>query len=393
MSDALWRELSRVGEDSRPLWRRALEPVLAVLSLPYASVAAFRRRQKTRSRVTLPRPVISIGNITCGGTGKTPTVEMVVRDLLDLGLRPAISSRGYKAASVSTLDGESGTGESGTGESGTGESGTGEPGTGRAGAGEARNDEYEVLAANLPDVPHFTGADRVASGRRAIDAGCDAIVLDDGFQHVRLHRDLDIVLLDATDPFGGGRVLPAGRLRESIDALSAADLIAVTRTELADPDHLDALRRWLARRFPALPEIEMATVSDGWWSLDGTPVSASDLRGGSVVGFCGIGNPAAFRTQLEREGVSLGDWIEFPDHHRYTPADLDGIAERARQVGAIAVVMTQKDAVKASVSGRGAPGETIPWAYVRIRQSISRGGDAYREALHRAVTISPRESG
>jgi hypothetical protein len=165
---------------ARSRWAAPLIPISWLYGL-----AAERRRARLSARgVRLPVPVVSVGNITCGGTGKTPAVEMIVRDLLARGRHPAILSRGYRAGADGT------------------------------------NDEGRVLSRALPEIPHLVVPDRAGGGRAAITAGADVLVLDDGFQHVRLSRDLDLVLIDALDPFGGGRVLPAGLLREPLRAHS-----------------------------------------------------------------------------------------------------------------------------------------------------------------------------
>ncbi len=323
---------------------RWLGPLLVPLSWPYRAVVR-RRTRRMRARATrLDVPVVSVGNLTCGGTGKTPTVEMVARDLAASGRKPAIVSRGY--------------------------------GSGPA----AENDEFRVLAANLPGVDHVQDADRVAAGRRAVERGADVIILDDGFQHVRLGRDLDIVLLDALRPFDNGRLLPAGLLREPVEALERADLIAVTRCELAAPEALEELRTWLKSALPTTPTIELGTRVVGWHdALEETRDEAAPM--GAVVAFCGIGHPEAFRRQLVKEGSDVRAFLPFPDHHAYTRADLERVARQARAIDATAIVMTQKDAVKLTdAECRGAmAGER--WLSMVIRQEILAGDTEYRRAL------------
>ena len=331
----------------------AVGPLLVPLSWPYAAVVAARRRWWRGRGRPLGRPVISVGNITCGGTGKTPTVEMVVRDLLDLGRRPAILSRGYGANPQRGLP---------------------------------QSDEYHVLAANLPGVPHYQGADRLRSGRRAVGEGADVLVLDDGFQHVRLRRDLDLVLVDALDPFGRGRLLPAGLLREPIGALRHAQLLGITRVDLEEDSRVEALSDYLTGRFPELPQVRLAARAQGWFALDGSgsSVGRDDLKNRDVLAFCGIGNPEAFRRQLLREGLRLKEWLPFTDHHRYTRRDVERIARRARELAVGAVVTTQKDAVK--LIGPHVPAAAEPpWLYLKIVQTIRSGDEAYRTALARLV--------
>jgi tetraacyldisaccharide 4'-kinase len=299
--------------------------------------------------------VISVGNITCGGTGKTPTVEMIARDLLGLGRHPAILSRGYRSLpSASGL-----------------------------------NDEYQLLQANLPDVPHYQGVDRFVIGSEAIRQGADALLLDDGFQHTRLHRDLDIVLIDAILPFGHGRVLPSGLLREPLEALAHADLLGITRADQVTRAQLSRVEAYLRARFPQVPRILLHTEVLEHRTLDGEVPPPDSLRGARVLAFCAIGNPEAFRRQLEAVGADVVDLVCFRDHHAYTERDLERLQLRARELAVDAVVMTQKDAVKLTPKdGRER------WVFPRIAARVARGEDDYRSALQRGlsgVIDSPRK--
>lgn len=326
-----------------------LSGALIPVSWVYGAVAELRRGWHERRARRLARPVVSVGNITCGGTGKTPTVEMVVRDLLERGRRPAILSRGYAARR--------------------------RPGSGEGGI-VLGNDELDVLAANLPDVPHYQGRDRYARGLEAVSRGADVLVLDDGFQHARLHRDLDIVLIDAIFPLGGGRVLPAGLLREPLRALAKADLFGISRSDQVPPRLLDALDTYLRRRFGGIPRIHLRTEAVSVRSLGGAVEPAESLRDRRALAFCGVGNPEAFRRQLLSLGARIEGLIRFRDHHRYVPSDIEMIRARAAELGADAVVMTQKDAVKIPRDER-----TAGWVYVRIEQRVARGAEAYGAAL------------
>ncbi len=323
------------------------------LSAIYGRVAEWRRRRLSRRAVRLDQPVISVGNLTCGGTGKTPTVEMVVRDLEKLGRRPAILSRGYGARFE------------------------------RGSSGDAGNDEFHVLKANLPGVAHYQGKDRVAAGRRALECGADCLVLDDGFQHVRLARDLDFVLLDATQPFSNGRVLPAGLLREPIRVLDGAGLIGLTRCDLADPIGFATLRSFLTRRFGSIPRVELSTRPVAWESLDGESEPVESLAGARVLVFSAIGNPSAFEQQLRGLGLDVAASVCFRDHHRYTDADVRDLARRARELDVDRVIGTQKDAVKLSAGE-----STSAWRFLRTEQTIVRGEENYRRSLDRALAQS-----
>jgi tetraacyldisaccharide 4'-kinase len=319
--------------------------LLTPLSWAYGGAALIRRRWWEKRAVRLECPVISVGNITCGGTGKTPVVEMAARDLLGLGRRPAILTRGYRAP-----------------------------------RGSDANDEMLVLSRNLPDVPQFRSADRRSSGREAIGKGADVLILDDGFQHAKLARDLDIVLIDALSPFGGGRVLPAGLLREPLSVLDRAHLFGITRWNRVQPRTLATLASYLRGRFPRTPHFLIESHALGWVTLAGEESPAGSLRGERALVFCAIGNPEAFRRDVLTLGVDIAELVPFRDHHAYTCGDIERLARRAEELCARTVIMTQKDAVKVPVST-----VTGAWSYLRIESRIARGADAYASAMEGAL--------
>lgn len=298
--------------------------------------------------------MISVGNLSSGGTGKTPTVEMVVRDLVRWGRRPAILSRGYGGRYPRGDNANSGAG----------------------------NDEFHVLAANLPKIPHYQGGDRYASAQKATAAGADVLVLDDGFQHVRLARDFDLVLVDALSPFDNGSMLPAGLLREPLEVLERADLFGVTRSDLVSPEELSTLANYLRRRFPGVPQVHFHVRPLGWTDLDGNSYPLEALVERKVLAFCGIGRPESFRLQLTSLGVSVVDTLCFRDHHRYTEGDIQRILARSCELRVDEVVMTQKDAVKLAASAA-----TDGWKALRIEQEIVSGLESYRTGLRRACNI------
>ncbi len=270
---------------------------------------AYERGWLTSHRMSVP--VISVGNITTGGTGKTPVVAWVVQELQRRGYRPGILSRGYRS-----LNGE-------------------------------QNDEALVLERSCPGVPHVQNRDRVAGAKLAIEQhGCDVLVLDDGFQHRRLQRDLDILLIDALRPWGFGHLLPRGLLRESLQGLWRADLVLITRTEpgdtLADfPEIRAQLRRH--RGTDAVSLIRF--TPSRWFSAAGESWPLSALQPSRRAGFCGIGNPDGFWALLAGEQELLGRQV-FPDHHHYSATDLDRLEEWRQAVGAEFLVTTMKDLVK-----------------------------------------------
>ncbi len=326
-------------------------PLLSPISLAYGKVAAWRRSRLSARSVRLSVPVISVGNITCGGTGKTPAVEMIARDLLSRGRKPAILSRGYRS----------------------------DP--------QGVNDEKKLLALDLPEVPHYANPDRIQAGFAAIADGADVLVLDDGFQHVRLERDLDLVLIDALDPFGGGRVLPAGLLREPLEALHSADLIAITRCALVPSTFLGILRGLLRDRFPGIPRMEMEAEPIAWEDPGGgSPRPPGALRGKRVAAFAGIGNPEAFRRGLLKLGLEVHVWMPFPDHCRYRMRHLEEIRRKAQASGVDAVVTTGKDAVK--IPKDWSPGQ-LPWYVLKIAFRAVAGADLLQGAIDRVLRESP----
>ena len=195
--------------------------------------------------------------------------------------------------------------------------------------GPGGNDEARVIARHLPDVPHLEDPDRFAAGSR-VAGTTDVFVLDDGFQHLPLFRDFDVVLVDATDPFGGGFCPPVGRLREPLSALDRATLVVLTRSDLVDRASLGETMR-VVRAHTAAPVVTTAFHARCDVPLDGLSATVA----------CGIGNPSAFALMLERMGVRIAERRFFRDHHAYTRADAESLAAAGRPV-----VVTEKDAVK-----------------------------------------------
>jgi tetraacyldisaccharide 4'-kinase len=293
----------------------ALRGMLAALALPYGVATATRNRLYDRRILPIlaaPLPVISVGNLTLGGTGKTPLVAWICQRLLAHGARPAVVSRGYGARRGET------------------------------------SDEAAELAILLPGVPHVANRDRVAAAATAARLGADVVVLDDGFQHRRLHRDLDIVAVDASDPFGCGHLVPRGMLRESAGGLARADAVVLTRaTGVAAADRA-GIRAAVtaARRGREVAWLETEHRPASVRSLDGAAEPLSSLAGRRVAAFCGIGNPAAFRRTLIEAGVELAAFRSFADHHDYGPGDLQGLARWADESAAEQLLTTMKDLVK-----------------------------------------------
>ena len=320
---------------------------LAGLAGPYGLAVAARNAAYDRGLLPTEAaavPVVSVGNITLGGTGKTPLVAWVARRLLECGRKPAIISRGYGV---------------------------------RAGH---RSDESAELGILLPGVPHVADRDRVAAARAAAAAGASIVVLDDGFQHRRLARDLDIVAVDATDPFGCGRIFPRGLLREPAAGIARAHAVVLTRSGLVDADRRAAIRAAVERvcggRMPGV-WAEATHRPVGLRTGAGGTLPMSDLSGRRIVGFAGIGNPAAFRRLLESSEADLAGFRPFADHHRYDGADIACLADWARTARADLAVTTLKDLVRIPAGHCG----DIPIVAVEIAMELHAGGDRLESLL------------
>jgi tetraacyldisaccharide 4'-kinase len=327
----------------------ALRLLLRVASWPYGLAVrlrnlAFDRGWKKTHRAAVP--VVSVGNLTVGGTGKTPMVEFIARYYRNHDRLVAVLSRGY-------------------------------------GSDRGRNDEAQVLEENLPDVPHLQGPDRVELASAAVEElESEVLVLDDGFQHRRLARDLDIVLLDATDPPGASHLLPRGLLREPASSLRRADAVVLTRCDQAGPEALDELRRRVGRLAPGKVVAEAIHCPVALVSAGGATAPLDQLRGRPVAAFCGIGNPEAFRRTLGALGVDPVEFVVYPDHHPYSREDVERLRERAGQLPADAlVVTTQKDLVKLRLDELA--GRPL-WA-VGVELAIVRGLAEVEQLLERLL--------
>jgi len=350
----LW-ETSGAGKDRDPL---AL--LLEVFSLFYRFGVVLRNGlydQQICTSVRLPCKVISVGNVTVGGTGKTPMVILLARTLKEHGYHPAVLSRGY-------------------GSKGTAPVNIVSDGMSLLLSPLEGGDEPVLIAKRAPGVPVLTGPDRYLSGKTAMARlGADVLILDDGFQHRRLFRDINIVLLDINRPWGNGYLLPRGPLRESpVKALQRADILI--RTGRLPNGHLDktagrqggtaASSQELRCDLPAFRGIHQPCALISW---DQGVMDLCDLAGKRICAFAGIGVPEQFRRTLESLGAEIGEFLTYPDHHRYTSSDLDFIERSAQKAQAEIIVTTEKDEMK--VMPLGKPG--MPCFSLRIEMRIEPG--------------------
>jgi tetraacyldisaccharide 4'-kinase len=234
----------------------------------------------------------------------------------------------------------------------------------------------------LPDVPHVQNPDRVAAAQEAIRAfDSQLLVLDDGFQHRRIARDLDIVLLDALEPFGFDHVFPRGTLREPIEGLRRAGVVALTRANLIAPAERAAVWQTVRRHAPTAICVEAIHAPQMLVSADGREMPLEMVRGQSVAAFCGIGNPAGFRHTLEACGCRVAGLMEFPDHCRYTPKDIERLVAWCKTLDVSAVLCTCKDLVKMPIEQFGSRpiwGVRVAIAFQSGLESLELGLEALR---------------
>ncbi|MBK7643318.1 MAG: tetraacyldisaccharide 4'-kinase [Planctomycetes bacterium] len=285
-------------------------------ALVHARARAYDRGLKAAHAVGVP--VLSVGNLSVGGTGKTPFCIWVVRELQRLGAKPGLLSRGYRAG------------------------------------GDGRNEEALVFSAACPGVPHVQDPDRVRGARALVARGLDVIVLDDGFQHRRLAREQDWVLVDALRPWGLPRdeqgesvraLLPRGLLREPLEALARADAVVITRASDVPERWLAELERELAAAAPGKPILHAAHRPARLVDARGVEHPLGELADRAVELVSGVGNPQAFESTLRSLGARVGRHHAFPDHHHYTSVEALALAREAH-ASECALVTTRKDAVK-----------------------------------------------
>ncbi|MCX7780731.1 MAG: tetraacyldisaccharide 4'-kinase [Negativicutes bacterium] len=283
----------------------------------------------------LPCKVISLGNVTVGGTGKTPTAQRLAATIRDMGYRVVVLNRGYRAG----WKGDIGVVSDGKKTYMT--------------VSEAGDEAY-LLAKNLPGVPVIIGKDRAVTGDYAVKRfGAEVIILDDGFQHWQLARDLDIVLIDTLNVFGNSFLLPRGTLREPLANLSRAHAFLLTKVDQSSDNARGSLRDTLSHVNPAALVVEsihdprcFIEIEQWYKGANYQSIGLDTVCQRSVVAFSAIGNPSSFEQTISDLGARVVDAVRYPDHHTYTMAEMQCIMQKAVDKGACALITTEKDAVK-----------------------------------------------
>ena len=339
MDQNSYRQL--IAERGGRMDRRLLRALLRVISAPYRLAVALRNGAYDLRLVraySADVPVISVGNITTGGTGKTPLVVWLCRLLEEKSLKCAVLTRGYKSAKGMV------------------------------------SDEPAILARACPGTKVLVNADRVAAAGRAVSQfAAQVLLMDDGFQHRRLGRDLDIVAIDATRPFGYDRLLPAGLLREPKKAIRRADAVVITHYDQSNTVGVDLLEKRMRRIKPDLviaKAIHRHRCARGPGDVS---YDLDELRQKRIFAFCGIGNPEAFLNRLKEYGMNVVGTRVYNDHHNYTESDFAQIRQQALSLGAEMILSTEKDWVKTAL-GAGKFTDIL-FAYLAVELEFVEGRD------------------
>jgi tetraacyldisaccharide 4'-kinase len=341
-----------VSGQRQGLLSAAVRMLLAGAEPLYGAVVARKNRRYDNGGLSITRvdvPVISVGNLTVGGTGKTPFVVWLAKWFRQRNIAVTLISRGY-------------------GQSG------------------GPNDEAREIAATLPDVPQLQNPDRIAAAKHAIaEHNAAAVILDDAFQHRRLARDLDIVLIDALEPFGYGHLLPRGLLREPVANLRRAHVVALSRADAVSVCRREEIRAVVAQHAPQAVWLELVHQPVALIDQAGRSEPLSHWQGKPLAAFAGIGNPAGFQHTLAHCGLNVQAFRALADHQDYSPAVVDSLSHWLRKQSAVeAVVCTHKDLVKLPQEVLG----EIPLRALQIELAITRGEDELTRLLQTVVATS-----
>ncbi len=307
---------------------------LFILSLIYGMIVKFLSFVSQINPYRLNCKVISVGNVTLGGTGKTPLVELLVRLLADRGYKVVVLSRGYKRRTADIVCSCNKSSVSNNAQINC----------------EMMGDEPYMLSRNLNGIPVIVHRDRIKAAESAVDNyAADTVILDDGFQQWRIKKDLDIITIDVTNPLGNLHLIPRGILREPLSSLKRAQIFVLTKVNL-NPDN-QSIKRFLKTMNPGALITEAIYRPVGFYKIGSSKANllkSDRLFGQEVSLVCGIADPKSFEVLINKLGIKIGLSFIFPDHHLYTKEDLDKIISDSKQKGISNIITTEKDSVRLS---------------------------------------------
>ncbi|MFQ6036599.1 MAG: tetraacyldisaccharide 4'-kinase [Sedimentisphaerales bacterium] len=369
LKQEIYRKL--ISGQSGSLGLVLLRFLLQVAAIGYSTTVRLRNFLYSKGWLTAHRAnaiVISVGNITVGGTGKTPLVIWLCNLLRQKNTLCAILTRGYKTRRASCV---------------------------MRRAKNTRDTQYDIrdtidepaiLAKSCPETQVIVNPDRVAGAAEAVQKfGAEVLIMDDGFQHRRLARDLDIVTIDATQPFGYGRILPAGLLREPLSALKRADAVVITRCDQTKEDKLTELEQKLQQINGNMIMARSIHAPICAKSTENKEINLEKLRNKKIFAFCGIGNPDSFSNTIQQLGSELVGSKIYNDHHHYTQACLADICEQAERLKANLILTTHKDWTSTQHAIRNTQYE-IPFAYLKIELKFTSGENELTALIENAIT-------
>jgi len=328
--------------------------LLSAASLPYSAairVRNFLYDKKVLKSRHAQAVVISIGNITAGGTGKTPLVIWLYNFLRGKNINPAILTRGYKT-----------------------------------GTRNIQTDEPALLAANCPDAKIIVNPDRLMGAKTAVNTfGSKLLILDDGFQHRRLGRDLDIITIDATEPFGYGKILPAGLLREPLSCLKRADAVVITHCENIADEKIEKIENTIRKIKHDITIARSIHQPTSIHYKDGSKQPAEKLQNKKVYAFCGIANPESFVRLIESLGAKLTGTRFFNDHHLYSSSDLDQIYKTAESLNSEIILTTEKNWTK--IAGLEMTAR-LPLAYIKIQIQFTSAIEQFIDLIEKLLAVT-----
>jgi 3-deoxy-D-manno-octulosonic-acid transferase len=367
------------GKETHGILLTMIKAILYIFSIIYGWLVNIKLagyKLVVFKRKKLDCCVISLGNITVGGTGKTPTAQCLARDIYKMGYRVVILNRGYRAKW-------------------RGDVGIVSDGQHLLMTAAEAGDEAFMLAKHLPDIPVLIGAERAQTGQYAIDHfGAEVAILDDGYQHWQLIRDMDILLVDAVNVFGNGYMLPRGTLREQVSHVDRADVCLMTKVDQAVEGSCRYIRDTMQKYNAGALIVEsihqprcLIDLLDWYENISSAGIDISRMKGMRIMAVSAIGNPASFEQTLSDIGAIIIESLRFPDHHDYTMEEMGDAIDQAQRQGAEAVVITEKDAVKIPATHREVMRKSspIPVYVVSVEVTFKKGRQEFLTLLEEGL--------